>query len=197
MVSDAQFHLPNLSRASAIAWFFTMSMSPRPRQKWGKMRKTDFRMSLMSFSFCLEKKSGTSEPAEQNAATTAQERPMLSLTPPSLPQHSNPTKIQGLEMFSQEPGPWLLWTVSVMLLKMLLTQANCNKSFFPNTHSLKGSVCKQWHAKRLLAEDTGKLNLHRLVMSVAVGSSFLSHIGSSNVFPLLGSSWLQSHGLNW
>ena len=42
---------PNLSRASAIAWFFTMSMSPRPRQKCGKIRNTDLRMSLMSLSF--------------------------------------------------------------------------------------------------------------------------------------------------
>lgn len=142
-----------------------------------------------------KKKSSASEPGEQNATTTSQEWPMLSLILPSLPQHCNPTKIQGLEMFSQEPG--LLWTVSVVvLLKMLLTQANCNKSF-PNTYSLQGSVCKQWYAKRLLAEDTGKLNLHRLVMSVAIGSSFLSHIGSSNAFPLLSSSWLQSHGLNW
>lgn len=39
--------LPNLSKASAIAWFFTISISPLPRQKWGKMRKTFFRMSLM------------------------------------------------------------------------------------------------------------------------------------------------------
>lgn len=45
------YHSPNLSKASAIAWFFTMSMSPRPRQKWGKIKNTDFRISLMLFSF--------------------------------------------------------------------------------------------------------------------------------------------------
>lgn len=39
--------VPNLSSASAMAWFFTMSMRPRPRQKWGKMRRTFFRTSLM------------------------------------------------------------------------------------------------------------------------------------------------------
>lgn len=44
-------HSPNLSKASAIAWFFTMSMSPRPRQKCGKIKNTDFRISLMLFSF--------------------------------------------------------------------------------------------------------------------------------------------------
>lgn len=43
---------PNLSKASAMAWFFTMSMRPRPRQKWGKTRKTFFRTRLMSLSFC-------------------------------------------------------------------------------------------------------------------------------------------------
>lgn len=59
-------------------------------------------------------------------------------------QHCNPTKIQGLEMLSQEQVPWLLWTVSVVaLLKMLLIQMNCTKGEIPpNAHSLKGSVCK-------------------------------------------------------
>lgn len=77
----------------------------------------------------LRKNSSANEPAEQKAATTSQEWPMLSLTPPSLSQHCKPTKIQGLDMFSQEPR--LLWTVSaVVLLTMLLTEANCNKMFF-------------------------------------------------------------------
>lgn len=49
--SPAPLHSPNLSKASAIAWFFTMSIKPRPRQKWGKMRKTFFRMRLMLLSF--------------------------------------------------------------------------------------------------------------------------------------------------
>lgn len=44
-------YLPNLSKASAIAWFFTMSMSPRPKQKCGKIKNTDFRISLILFSF--------------------------------------------------------------------------------------------------------------------------------------------------
>lgn len=63
---------------------------------------------------------------------------------PSLPEHCNPTKIEGLKILSQEPVPWLLWMVSVVaLLKMLLIQANCTEGEIPpNTHSLRGSVCK-------------------------------------------------------
>lgn len=53
--SNRRCHSPNLSRASAIAWFFTMSMSPRPRQKCGKIKNTDFRISLMLFSFWKKK----------------------------------------------------------------------------------------------------------------------------------------------
>lgn len=45
--------LPNLSRASAMAWFFTISISPRPRQKWGKIRKTFFKISLMPPISCI------------------------------------------------------------------------------------------------------------------------------------------------
>lgn len=56
--SNLRCHSPNLSKASAIAWFFTISMSPRPRQKCGKMRKTDFRISLMLFSFYKNKTVG-------------------------------------------------------------------------------------------------------------------------------------------
>lgn len=71
-----------------------------------------------------------------------------------------------------------------------INTSKLKQKVFPNTHSLKGSVCKQWYAKRLQAEDTGKLSLLSLIMSVAVGSSSLSHTGSSNTFPLLSSSWL-------
>lgn len=47
---------------------------------------------------------------------------------PYLCHHCNPTKIQGLEMLSHEPVPWLLWTVTVVvLLNMLIIQANHTK----------------------------------------------------------------------
>lgn len=59
----------------------------------------------------LRKESSASELAEQNAATASQEWPHV-VTDPSFPSpNCNPTKIQGLEMFSQEPGLWLLWSV--------------------------------------------------------------------------------------
>lgn len=41
--------IPSRWNASAMAWFLAMSMRPRPRQKWGKIRKTFFRILLTSF----------------------------------------------------------------------------------------------------------------------------------------------------
>lgn len=51
--SEKDLWVPSLSMAFAMAWFFAMSMSPRPRQKWGKIRNTFFRSLLTSFS-CLK-----------------------------------------------------------------------------------------------------------------------------------------------
>lgn len=41
--------IPSRWNASAMAWFLAMSMRPRPRQKWGKIRKTFFKILLTSF----------------------------------------------------------------------------------------------------------------------------------------------------
>lgn len=44
--------LPKPLKRVAIAWFWAMSMSPRPRQKWGNISSTFFTMSLMRETFC-------------------------------------------------------------------------------------------------------------------------------------------------
>jgi len=79
---------------------------------------------------------------------------------------------------------------------MLLIEANCTEGEIPpDAHSLKGSVCKQYCAERSQVEEAGKLCLHYLFISEAVGNPSLCHIGGSNPFPLLSSVGL-AHGLD-